>query len=75
MLEDDYYKICKLALQYLDSDRYKITTEEIYRICKLAVEYDSNLFEFVPKQKLLVSQQTLLLQIVNPNLKYRVNRV
>jgi hypothetical protein len=70
MLKDKYYEICKLALQYLNSNIYKISTEEIYEICKLAVEYHSNLIDFVPKQKLLVFQQTLLLQIVNPNLRY-----
>lgn len=73
IISEKYYAICKLALQYLDSDRYKITTEEIYEICKLAVEYDSNLFKFVPKQILLDSQLLLLLKIVNPDRKYKVN--
>jgi len=60
MSKDKYYKICKLALQFLDSD-IQISPEEIYEICKLAVEYNSKLLEFVPKQK-LNSQQLLLLK-------------
>jgi hypothetical protein len=40
---------------------------------KLAVEYDSNLFKFVPTQILLDSQLLLLLKIVNPDRKYKVN--
>jgi hypothetical protein len=74
IIPEKYYDICKLALQYLDSDRYKITTEEIYEICKLAVEYDTTLIDFVPKGKILSSQLVNLLKIVNPKFNLRFNK-